>query len=473
MTAPATTIASASRAERSSSTAAVTSSSAARSRSRIRFLSCAHEKEWCAEGWQLFSNGGAFQPAGTTYFPTVPGMPQTFFTTDRRVNQSSYNGVIYNAGLQATTNGTGVMPFQIGQYGRASPFGAEVGGDGRRAYEDTTLMPETERSNLMASLSYDFTETLSGTFDLSFANVQGLNLQNDAYFYAVDNYCIGPNNAYTVNNPALQAAVASNVGNGTFFFCPGQTLVRKDFTDYATRSADTDSDTWRVIAGLDGSIGDSSWTWEGSFQLGQTKRDQIGRNYPSVYRYQMAIDAVINPATGQPACRVTVQGAERAAAVRRSESCRRLRAHQHFRPPTADRRAGRVCLGSDRRVQHDRSGGPVGLGVGRALEGLRVRAVGGRVRRRDPQRRAAERRQRGNSGSAAHRHRRPVRRRLRRHRRRHGGVLGARAAAARPTSPARSCCRSTPRIAALRTKRRIPIAAKALPSRTSTAGRSR
>ena len=136
-----------------------------------------------------------------------------------------------------------------------------------------------------------------------------MNLQDDAYFYAVDNYCIGPNNAYTVNNPALQAAVASNVGNGTFFFCPGQTLVRKDYTDYATRSADTDSDTWRVIAGLDGSIGDSSWTWEGSFQLGQTKRDQIGRNYPSVYRYQMAIDAVINPATGQPACRVTVQGA--------------------------------------------------------------------------------------------------------------------------------------------------------------------
>ena len=102
-------------------------------------LSCAHEKEWCAEGRQLFANGGAFQPGGTPYFPTVPGMPQTFFTTDRRVNQSSYTGVIYNAGLQATTNGTGVMPFQIGQYGRASPFGAEVGGEGRRAYEHTTL----------------------------------------------------------------------------------------------------------------------------------------------------------------------------------------------------------------------------------------------------------------------------------------------------------------------------------------------
>jgi outer membrane receptor protein involved in Fe transport len=271
-------------------------------------LSCADARDWCAEGWQLFSNGGAFQPAGTPYFPTVPGNPQTFFTRDRRVNQSSYTGVIFNSGLQATADGTGVVPFTIGQYGMTSPFAAAVGGDGRRAYEDTTLLPETERSNMMVSLGYDFSGTLRGTLDVSFANVQGINLQNDAYFYAVDNYCVAADNAYIVGNPALQTAITDNIGNGTFFFCPGSTLVRKDFTNYATRSADTDSNTWRVIAGLDGQIGASTWTWESSFQLGQTKRDQIGRNYPSVYRYQMAIDAVIDPVTSEPACRVTVEG---------------------------------------------------------------------------------------------------------------------------------------------------------------------
>src|SRR5690606_21445757 len=109
-------------------------------------LSCADSKDWCAEGWHLFSNGGAFQPGGTPYMPSVPGMPQTFFTTGRRLNQSSYTGVIYNAGLQGTVDGTGVRPFQIGQYGSISPFAAEVGGDGRPAYENTTLLPETERS---------------------------------------------------------------------------------------------------------------------------------------------------------------------------------------------------------------------------------------------------------------------------------------------------------------------------------------
>ena len=270
-------------------------------------LSCADARDWCAAGWQLFSNGGAFQPAGTPYFPAVPGNPQTFFAPGRRVNQSSYTGVIYNAGLQINSAGTDVIPFQIGQYGALSPFGAEVGGDGRNAYEDTTLIPETERSNFMVSLNYDFSDTLTGSIDVSYANVQGVNLQNDAYFYGADNYCIAPDNAYIDGNAALTTAITDNIGNGTFFFCPGQTLVRKDFTNQATRSADTDSDTWRVIAGLDGQIGSSDWTWEATYQLGQTKRDQIGRNYPSVYRYQMAIDAVLD-GSGQPVCRVTRDG---------------------------------------------------------------------------------------------------------------------------------------------------------------------
>jgi outer membrane receptor protein involved in Fe transport len=169
-------------------------------------------------------------------------------------------------------------------------------------------MPETERSNLLASFSIDFTDTLGGFVDVSWANVKGVNSQDDAYFYGVENYCIAADNAYIQGNAALQSAIAANVGNGTFFYCFGQTLVRKDFTDDIKRRADVDSDTWRVIAGLDGQFGDSTWNWEGSVQLGQTKRDQIGYEYPSVYRYQMAIDAVLD-GSGNTVCRVTRDGA--------------------------------------------------------------------------------------------------------------------------------------------------------------------
>jgi outer membrane receptor protein involved in Fe transport len=272
------------------------------------YANCA-ELSWCGQGWELRSNGGLpFQAVDTPYFfPAVPGNPQTFFMTGRTLNQSSYSGVIYNAGVEFNDAGTGTQPFAIGQLGTTSPFASSFGGDGRPAYENVTLMPETERANLLASLSFDFTETLGGFIDVSWANVKGLNTQDDAYFYGVENYCIGPNNAYIQGNPALQNAIAAGVGNGTFFFCPGQTLVRKDFTDDINRRADVDSNTWRVIAGLDGQFGDSTWTWEGSLQLGQTKRDQIGYEYPSVYRYQMAIDAVLDSG-GNPVCRVTRDG---------------------------------------------------------------------------------------------------------------------------------------------------------------------
>jgi outer membrane receptor protein involved in Fe transport len=271
-------------------------------------LSCADARDWCARGWQLFSNGGAFQPVGTPYFPAVPGMPQTFFLEGRTVNQSSYNGVIFNSGQQFNAAGDGVEPFEIGLYGTSSPFAPSFGGDGRPAYENTTLMPETERSNFMVSMNYDFTDLLSGFVDVSYANVKGLNLQNDAYFYGVENYCVAPDNGYIQGNAAVQQAIADNAGNGSFFYCPGATLVRKDFTDDINRRADTDSDTWRFIAGLEGQLGDSSWTWEGSLQLGETQRDQIGYEYPSVYRYQMAIDAVYDPSTDQIVCRVTRDG---------------------------------------------------------------------------------------------------------------------------------------------------------------------
>ena len=53
-------------------------------------------------------------------------------------------------------------------------FTNEVGGDGRSIYDGVTMIPETERSNAMVSMTYDFTDNLRGFFDLSYANVLGI-----------------------------------------------------------------------------------------------------------------------------------------------------------------------------------------------------------------------------------------------------------------------------------------------------------
>jgi iron complex outermembrane recepter protein len=283
-------------------------------------LSCAHARDWCAESTGIWSNGGfPGQPVGTQYTATVPGLPQNNILANRRANQSSYTGVIFNntpgatSTLQANAAGTGVVPFALGQFGGFGLFTNEVGGDGRSIYDGVTMTPESERSNAMVSLSFDFTENLRGYADVSFANVLGINVQEAAAGFGsdqVDN-CITPDNAYLVGKPALAAAVAAEIGNGTFFSCnnPGDffaqvaTVVRKDFTREISQIVNTDADTTRLVLGLEGKIGDSSWSWDAYYQTGKTDREQIGYDYRSSLRILFAVDAVVGP-NGQPMCRI-------------------------------------------------------------------------------------------------------------------------------------------------------------------------
>jgi iron complex outermembrane receptor protein len=283
-------------------------------------LSCAHARDWCAQSVGIFSNGGfPGAPVGTPYVQTIPGQPQNVVIANRRANQSSFTGVIFNnvpgstTAQQLNSAGTGVVPFRIGQYGSLGLFTNEVGGDGRSIYDGVTMIPETERSNAMVSMTYDFNDNLRGFFDLSYANVLGVNIQEAAAGFGsdqVDN-CIAPDNAYMAGNAALQAAVGARFGNGGFFSCinpftfaPVATVVRKDFTQEIDQIVNTDSDTTRWVLGVEGDIGDSSWNWDAYYQYGKTEREQIGYDYRSSQRILFAVDAVIGP-NGQPMCRIT------------------------------------------------------------------------------------------------------------------------------------------------------------------------
>ena len=288
---------------------------------------CATARDWCAQSIQTFANGASpFAPVGSPIVPVIAGQPSYIVSANRRQNQVSRNGVIFNAGtgsagLQVSADGTGVIPFQIGQYGRLGVNQSEVGGDGRSVWSGTTLQPETKRTTAMVSMNYDFTESLTGTLDLSYGNVTGINRQEGALGFNNDtvNLCISPaENAFLVGRPALQTAIQAAAGNGGFFNCfnpfaPPQTLLRKDFTDESEQIVHTDSDSTRVVLGLKGKFGGSSWTWDTYYQYGKTDREQIGDDYRTNQRWLMAVDSIIDPrpglaTTGKPVCRVTVTG---------------------------------------------------------------------------------------------------------------------------------------------------------------------
>ena len=85
------------------------------------------------------------------------------------------------------------------------------------------------------------------------------------------------------------------------------TIITKDFGTQQKQRIRTEAEMYRAVAGVRGDIGNTeTWTWEAYYQLGHATRDQIGDDYRTQYRFLMAVDSVINPATGQPDCRVNV-----------------------------------------------------------------------------------------------------------------------------------------------------------------------
>jgi iron complex outermembrane receptor protein len=297
--------------------------------------SCSHVREWCARSVSNFTNFGTFFDApGTPYEPEdalIPGQPQNVILENRRQSQVSRTGVFWTNSPTATTTlqvneaGTGLgTPFNVGQFSYQTPGAAAVGGDGRSVNDGLTLTPEVERATVYSHMTYDFTDSLQGFAELSFGEVTALNPQNGAGGFGSDsvNLCINADNAFLAGNPGLQGAVAAAAANqtGSFTCSPfgnafaqfGSVIMRKDFTGQTNQRVTTDTEVVRGALGLQGPLA-GSWTWDGYYQFGRTKRAQIGNDYRTNHRFTMAVDSIIDPRPtsptfGQPVCRVTVTG---------------------------------------------------------------------------------------------------------------------------------------------------------------------
>jgi iron complex outermembrane recepter protein len=279
---------------------------------------CSTARDWCAQGNGLFSNGsggGAFGAPGVPFVAAIPGQPQNVFQSDLRLATSVY-GRTFNdvAGAQTyrfNDAGTDLVPFDAGQYSHLGATGSVIGGEGKSIYDNLTLMPELSRQVFMANGSWEFSDTLSGNFELSYGNVEGTNIQGAPQQNTASG-CVTPANGY-LNMPGVSAAMVDEVlahANTTNFFgaCFGATPIAKDWSTENVQRVDTDTEVTRIALGLEGTIfGD--WNWDAYYQYGETERSQIGSGYRTNHRFAMAIDTEINPMTNQPDCRVNIYGA--------------------------------------------------------------------------------------------------------------------------------------------------------------------
>jgi iron complex outermembrane recepter protein len=160
------------------------------------------------------------------------------------------------------------------------------GGDGDPIYKFTNLRAPVDRKIAMGTLKYALTDSLNLNMDASYGRVETTNLTA-----AVDSTFVG----VTPANP-FAAPILAGAGNAGF------ALVAKSWNQQADSFTTFTTSVKRASIGLDGKFGDSSWTWDGYYQVGRTNREQLVHDNLHNNASALALNVVTDPATGQPAC---------------------------------------------------------------------------------------------------------------------------------------------------------------------------
>ena len=182
------------------------------------------------------------------------------------------------------------------------PFGAIESGffqSGGTANDDNALghvvqlLAPLETGTLYGRVSFDLTDNVTAFGELSYGDSHVSN--QSGLFWRVGQATVRNDNAFLPAS-VVQAMAAAGV---TSF------PLSHNNRDIGIANGVNDRSVFRVLGGFEGSIG-SSWKWDVSFQYGKTKIVNAVEQDVQPGRYNLAIDAVVNPANGQIVCRSTL-----------------------------------------------------------------------------------------------------------------------------------------------------------------------
>jgi len=179
-------------------------------------------------------------------------------------------------------------PYRLGTPVSGAHYIGE-GGDGTpTAYFTNQFLPETEVHSVNALGRYDLTPAMTAFTELKYVKTDAVSPRNSSFTSALE---------LTLDNPFLSDSfreVLAGVNDPTI------SLARDDLE---MRSVDDNTrETFRAVVGLRGDLTD--WlNYEVSANYGRTDVRASISNMRREDRYFAAIDAVVDPATGQPTCR--------------------------------------------------------------------------------------------------------------------------------------------------------------------------
>jgi outer membrane receptor protein involved in Fe transport len=192
-------------------------------------------------------------------------------------------------GCYVTTPDGGVRPFVDGIIATGAN---QFGGDGAvERTNETSLIPGSERLYANLRTSFEFSPAARVWVDGKYVRNETTSRNNYNTFY--DSLFIAPDNPFI---PAVLRADADEAGG---------LRISRDFLDLGPGISTAKRQTYRIVGGIEGDITEHlSYELVGNY--GRTDNKVTDSNSVLYDRLFAAIDVVIDPRTGQPACRSSV-----------------------------------------------------------------------------------------------------------------------------------------------------------------------
>lgn len=226
-----------------------------------------------------------------TFTPTN-GESAFFLARDVNFSNASYGGLITSGVLAGQTfnpDGT-IRPFVFGTPRNATLM---VGGEGTTINDEYPMSAPYLRYNSFARAFFDLGNAKIWA-EGGYANISSRYL-----FFSESSR---GNLTISRDNPFLDAGIRARLA------AAGQTsfLLGRLFRDYGGRTFSYTRETIEGSVGLDGSFGDGRWRYGAFYTHGIFRDEQGYENQRILANFNQAINVVVNPATGAPACRIAL-----------------------------------------------------------------------------------------------------------------------------------------------------------------------
>ena len=177
------------------------------------------------------------------------------------------------------------------------------GGDGTSLGRDgQSITPDDERQILNITTDYELSPSANFFFEGKYARSRTVNDQSQAVQGFFDSHVIRWDNPFIPQNLRSAITEFSNDNPDLFDLQDVNILIGRDMTDLGMRREVTERETYRFVAGLEGEIANTPFTYEISANYGRTSADSEFTGL-ALDRYYAAADAVVDPATGNIVCR--------------------------------------------------------------------------------------------------------------------------------------------------------------------------